>query len=196
MATLSDMKRRLVPVLCFILSLSLGGCSSKAVEVTAPDDSVVQSESDASIIAGETECDNPGEISPDGKYICDGHGAFYWLLRADESSAPKPKIVAIPATEAGLRTAIGKCADLVIDPIDAKSSDPRIADRISANVADCINTKYPQFYCGPIAMDDGSTGSLGDQVCTWKEYQVQGIRIITTDEYVNAMRAAGSPYYP
>ena len=190
------MKRLLVTVFCVVLSLILSGCSSKAVEVSAPNDSVVQSEDKESIVVGETECDNPGEISPDGKYICDGRGAFYWLLRKEESSTPKPKIVSIPATEAGLRTAISKCADLVIDPIDAKSSDPRVADRISANVADCINTKYPQFYCGPIAMDDGSTGSLGDQVCTWKEYQVQGIRIIMTDEYTNAMQAAGSPYYP
>ena len=189
------MKRQLVTGFCLILSLGLSGCSSNAVEVSAPDDSVAQSESNKSIVVGDTECDNPGEISSDGKYICDGHGAFYWLLRENESSTPKPKIVAIPATEAGLRTAIGMCADLVIDPIDAKSSDPRVADRISANVADCINTNYSQFYCGPIAMDDGSTGSLGDQVCTWKEYQIQGIRIIMTDEYTNAMQAAGSPYY-
>ena len=191
------MKRLLILVFCVFLSLSLSGCSSKAVEVSAPDDSVVQVDpNDESIVVGETECVGAGEISPDGKYICDGHGAFYWELRSEESSTPKPKIVSIPATEAGLRIAIGKCADLVIDPIDAKSSDPRVADYISANVADCINTKYPQFYCGPIAMDDGSTGSLGDQVCTWKEYQVQGIRIIMTDEYTDAMRAAGSPYYP
>jgi hypothetical protein len=206
-ATLSDMKRLLLTVFCLILSLSLSGCSSKAVEVSAPDDSVVQVDpNDESIVNWLSECDNPGEISPDGKYICDGHGAFYWLKRSEESSTPKPKseesstpkpkIVSIPTTEAGLRTAIGKCADLVIDPIDAKSSDPRVADRISANVADCINTKYPQFYCGPIAMDDGSTGSLGDQVCTWEDYQIQGIRIIMTDEYTDAMRAAGSPYYP
>lgn len=190
------MKRLLVSVFCLSLALSLSGCSSKAVEVSAPDDSVVQSEDDDAIGSGDTQCDPPGAISPDGKYICAGRGAFYWLLRSEESSAPKPKIVSIPATEVGLRTAIGKCADIVIDPIDARSSDPRVADRISANVADCINTKYPQFYCGPIAMDDGSTGSLGDQVCTWNEYQIQGIRIIMTDEYTDAMRAAGSPYYP
>ena len=74
------MKRMFVTVLCLILSLSLSGCSSKAVEVSAPDDSVVQVDpNDESIVVGETECDNPGEISLDGKYICDGHGAFYWL---------------------------------------------------------------------------------------------------------------------
>ena len=191
------MKRLFVTVFCLFLSLSLSGCSSKAVEVSAPDDSVVQvNPNDEAIVVGETECDNPGEISSNGKYICDGHGAFYWLLRSEESSTPEPKIVSIPATEAGLYAAIGKCAEIVIDPIDAKSSDPRVADLISANVADCINTRFPQFYCGPIAMDDGSTGSLGDQVCTWKEYQVQGIRIIMTDEYTSAMQAAGSPYYP
>ena len=192
------MKLPLVKVFCLILSLSLSGCSSKAVEVSAPNDSVVQSEvnpNDESIVAGETECDNLGETSPGGKYICTGGSVFYWHFRSEESSTPNPRLVSIPATEAGLYTAISKCAELVIDPIDAKSNDPRVADQISANVADCINTKYPQFYCGPIAMDDGSTGSLGDQVCTWKEYQVQGIRIIMTDEYTNAMQAAGSPYY-
>jgi len=190
------MQRLLVTVFCLILSLSLCGCSSKAVEVSAPEVSTNQVEpNDETIVAGQTECDNPGEISPDGKYVCDGHGAFYWLSRSQESNTPKQKFLSIPATEAGLHTAISECAAIVIDPIDAKSSDPRVADQISANVADCINTKYPQFYCGPISMDDGSSGSLGDQVCTWKEYQVQGIRIIMTDEYTNAMQAAGSPYY-
>lgn len=183
-------------VSCLVLAISLSGCSSKNGGVSAPDDSVVQSEDYESIIAGETECDNPGDISPDGKYICAGHGAFYWLLRNQESSSQEPEDSSIPATEDGLHRAIGNCANIVIDPIDAKSGDPRVADRISANVADCINTQYPQFYCGPIAMDDGSVGSLGDQVCTWKEYQIQGIRIIMTNEYINAMRAAGSPYYP
>lgn len=31
------------------------------------------------IIPGKTECDNPGDISSDGQYMCAGHGAFYWL---------------------------------------------------------------------------------------------------------------------
>ena len=31
------------------------------------------------IIPGITECDNPGDISSDGQYMCAGHGAFYWL---------------------------------------------------------------------------------------------------------------------
>jgi hypothetical protein len=38
------MKRLFVTFFCLILSLSLSGCSSKAVDVSAPDDSVVQSE--------------------------------------------------------------------------------------------------------------------------------------------------------
>ena len=38
------MKRLFVNVFCLILSLSLSGCSSKAVEASAPDESVVQSE--------------------------------------------------------------------------------------------------------------------------------------------------------
>ena len=173
-ATLSNMKRLLVTVFCLILSLSLTACSSKAVEESAPDDSVVQSEENSN-------SSSDGDMNESSN---------------EQSNESEPKMVSIPATEAGLHTAISKCAYLVIDPIDAKSSDPRVADRISANVADCINTKYPQFYCGPIAMDDGSTGSLGDQVCTWKEYQIQGIRIIMTDEYTSAMQAAGSPYYP
>ena len=95
------MKRLLLIVFCVYLSLSLSGCSSKAVEVSAPDDSVVQVDpNDESIVAGETECDNPDEISPDGKYICAGHGAFYWLLRSEESSTPEPEIDSTPATEA------------------------------------------------------------------------------------------------
>lgn len=172
-ATLIIMKRLFVTFFCLCLALSLTSCSSKAGEVLAPDDSVVQSE------------DNGQSSSVEGT-----------SQSSDEQSAnTDPKIVSIPATESGLYKAVGKCADLVIDPIDAQSSDPRVADGIAANVANCINQKFPQFYCGPIAMDDGSTGSLGDQVCTWKEYQVQGIRIIMTDEYTNAMKAAGSPYY-
>lgn len=101
----------------------------------------------------------------------------------------------IPATEAGLHQAIDDCSKIVINPTDASSADPYIADAIAANVASCINSKFSQFNCGPIAMADGSSGSLGDQVCTWEEYQIQGLRIITTDEYRNAMREAGSPYY-
>jgi hypothetical protein len=38
------MKRLFINVFCLILSLSLSGCSSKAVEASAPDESVVQSE--------------------------------------------------------------------------------------------------------------------------------------------------------
>jgi hypothetical protein len=32
-----------------------------------------------SIIPGKTECDNDGDISPDGNYVCAGRGMFYWL---------------------------------------------------------------------------------------------------------------------
>jgi hypothetical protein len=40
----------------------------------------------APIVPGETECDNPGDVSPDGKYVCAGRGAFYWLpLQAQAS---------------------------------------------------------------------------------------------------------------
>jgi hypothetical protein len=31
------------------------------------------------IIPGKTECDNDGDVSPDGKYVCAGRGIFYWL---------------------------------------------------------------------------------------------------------------------
>ena len=154
--------------------MSLSGCSSKAVEMSSSNESVNQSEDNG----------QPSSVEGDNE------------TTGSQPDSQEPKILAIPATEAGLHKAIGKCANLVIDPVDAQSNDPRVADGISANVANCINSKFSQFYCAPIAMDDGSTGSLGDQVCTWKEYQIQGIRIIMTDEYINAMRAAGSPYYP
>jgi hypothetical protein len=168
------MKRILLVIFCLSISISISGCSTKAADVSAPDNTVTQSE------------DNDATATEDG----------ITETSSEQSSNPNPKVASIPATEAGLYTAIGKCSELVIDPSEAQSSDPRVADGIAANVANCINDKFPQFYCGPIAMDDGSDGSLGDQVCTWKEYQVQGIRIIMTDEYTSAMQAAGSPYYP
>jgi hypothetical protein len=164
------MRRPLFLVFALLLSLSISSCSTKAEE-TASTDNVI------------TQAENEGQ-TPTEEVIEGGSG---------DQGVKNPSI---PATEAGLYTAIGNCSNLVIDPAEASSADPRIADRIAANVANCINTKFPQFFCGPIAMDDGSTGSLGDQVCTWKEYQIQGIRIIMTDEYTSAMQAAGSPYYP
>jgi hypothetical protein len=97
------MKRLLVTVLCFSLSLSLSGCSSKAVEVSVLDNKVVQSEVDPNdefIVDGETECNSPGEISPGGKYVCAGRGAFYWILRSEESSTSEYETIPIPATEA------------------------------------------------------------------------------------------------
>ena len=39
------------------------------------------------IVADVTECDPPNAISPDGKYICVGHGAFYWRLRSEVSGS-------------------------------------------------------------------------------------------------------------
>lgn len=36
-----------------------------------------------SIIPGVTECDYAGDISSDGKYMCAGRGAFYWVLIED-----------------------------------------------------------------------------------------------------------------
>ena len=35
------------------------------------------------IIPGETECDVAGDVSPDGKYVCAGRGAFYWVSLLD-----------------------------------------------------------------------------------------------------------------
>jgi hypothetical protein len=115
------MKHPLLTVFCVFLSLSLSGCSSKAVEVSAPDDSIVQSEvegtRDESIVAGETECDNPGEISLGGQYICTGGVVFYWSLRSDESSTPEPEIDPIPTTEEdstnGVSEALKAAQDLV-----------------------------------------------------------------------------------
>jgi hypothetical protein len=110
-ATLSGMKRLFVMVLCFILLFCLSGCSSKAVEVSASDDSVVQADvdpNDESIVAGETDCDNPGEISPGGKYICTGGSAFYWSFRSEESSTPEPEIVSTPAAEASSNNGVSE----------------------------------------------------------------------------------------
>ncbi len=164
------MRRPLFLVFALLLSLSITSCSTKSEEKASTENGVTQTENDVQTLTEE--------------------------VTGNESGDQVEKNPSIPATEAGLYKAIGNCSNLVIDPAEASSGDPRIADRIAANVADCINTKFPQFFCGPIAMDDGSTGSLGDQVCTWKQYQIQGIRIIMTEEYTSAMRAAGSPYYP
>jgi hypothetical protein len=30
------------------------------------------------IIPGKTECENDGDVSPDGNYVCKGRGMFYW----------------------------------------------------------------------------------------------------------------------
>ena len=90
-------------VSCFFLSLSLSGCSSKAVEMSASDDSVVQSDvnpNDEFIVNGETECNTAGDISPGGKYVCAGRGAFYWILRSEESGTSEPETVLMPAAEA------------------------------------------------------------------------------------------------
>ena len=114
------MKRLLLTILCLTLTASLSGCSSKAVEVSAQDDSVVQSEVDPNddfIVDGETECNTAGDISPGGKYICAGRGAFYWILRSDESSTSEPEIDPDAATEAdsnnGVSEALQAAQDLV-----------------------------------------------------------------------------------
>ena len=63
---------------------ALTSCSSNSSFSGSSTTSTYEADpSDETIVAGVTECDNPGEISPDGNYICAGHGAFYWLLRSD-----------------------------------------------------------------------------------------------------------------
>jgi hypothetical protein len=57
----------------------------------SPSDSTITDTNDASlenIISGETECDNPGNISSDGKYLCEGHGAYYWISIENLESEP------------------------------------------------------------------------------------------------------------
>jgi hypothetical protein len=39
----------------------------------------VNNTSSTTIVPGKTECENDGDVSPDGKYVCAGHGMFYWL---------------------------------------------------------------------------------------------------------------------
>ena len=124
-------------IICLSLSIGISGCSTKAADVSAPDTTVAQTENNDGAAVEDEITETSGE----------------------QTSNPKPKVAAIPATEAGLYKAIGTCSELVIDPSDAQSSDPRVADGIAANVANCINDKFPQFYCGPIAMDDGSDAS-------------------------------------
>lgn len=43
---------------------TLSGCSSNSSETN---------------LEAQTECDIPGDESPDGKYVCAGRGAFYWI---------------------------------------------------------------------------------------------------------------------
>jgi hypothetical protein len=63
----------------FAVVLVLTSCSSINPEIN--------STSVETIVPGKTECGMPGDISPDGKYICVGHGAYYWRLRSEVSES-------------------------------------------------------------------------------------------------------------
>lgn len=68
------------------LVLILSSCSTSSDGGIAPSDSNITDTGNTSvetIIPGETECDNAGDISPDGKYVCAGRGAFYWVSLLD-----------------------------------------------------------------------------------------------------------------
>ena len=75
----------MMQIFALVLSvLVLTSCSSKSsTSSTSQPASSEGNPSTETIVPGVTECDNPDEISPDGKYVCAGHGAFYWLLLSD-----------------------------------------------------------------------------------------------------------------
>lgn len=68
------------------LVLTLSSCNTNSEGGIAPTDSTSTDTDNTSvetIIPGETECDNAGDVSPDGKYVCAGRGAFYWVSLLD-----------------------------------------------------------------------------------------------------------------
>ncbi len=78
----SELKKSSIAPLSIILSVLLvvGVSAWFLIDQFSP---VTNSQnSDDSIILGEM-CDNPGDTSSDGKYVCAGRGAFYWLLTED-----------------------------------------------------------------------------------------------------------------
>lgn len=72
-----SLKLKSLLLLGFVLTLT--SCSPNSNDGISPSNST----SVETIIPGKTECDNPGDISSDGQYMCAGHGAFYWLLIED-----------------------------------------------------------------------------------------------------------------
>jgi hypothetical protein len=68
------------------LVLILASCGTNSNNGTPPSNSSINDNDNTSletIIPGQTECDNAGEVSPDGKYVCAGRGAFYWVSLLD-----------------------------------------------------------------------------------------------------------------
>lgn len=69
-------------LLVLIFALFLTSCSSNSDNEVSPTNSTnteTNNSSVTTIIPGQTECDNVGEVSPDGNYVCAGRGAFYWV---------------------------------------------------------------------------------------------------------------------
>lgn len=91
-----------------LASLILTSCSSGISEENVSNNGNVEvsqtnTDLDAYIVPGVTECDNADEISPGGKYICAYRGTGYWVLRseyeAEESSSLNDPDEAVTQTE-------------------------------------------------------------------------------------------------
>ena len=73
-----------LPILIFALFLT--SCSSNSDNGVLPSNPTTTNTDNTSvttIVPGQTECDNAGDVSPDGKYVCAGRGAFYWVSLLD-----------------------------------------------------------------------------------------------------------------
>lgn len=73
-------------LLVFTLVLVLASCGANTDNGISPSNSTITDTDNSSvekIIPGETECDVAGDLSPDGKYVCAGRGAFYWVSLQD-----------------------------------------------------------------------------------------------------------------
>ena len=73
-----------LPILIFALFLT--SCSSNSDNGVLPSNPTTTNTDYTSVttnVPGQTECDNAGDVSPDGKYVCAGRGAFYWVSLLD-----------------------------------------------------------------------------------------------------------------
>ena len=80
----SNLKLKSLLALIFVLILT--SCSSNSDNGISPSNSTNTDSNNTSvetIVPGETECNVAGDVSPDGKYVCAGRGAFYWVSLLD-----------------------------------------------------------------------------------------------------------------